>query len=109
MSRGGDDDVAYSVAVTPDGGYIVAGYTESNSGDVSGNHGSIDFWVVKLDGEGNIVWQKCLGGSGDDYADSVAVMPDGGYIVAGYTESNNGDVSGNHGEDDFWIVKLGWK
>ena len=106
---GSSDDEASSVRQTADGGYIVAGYTESNDGDVKGLHGkegTADFWVVKLGPSGNKIWQKCLGGSGDDEASSVRQMADGGYVVAGYTNSNNGDVSGKHGEKDYWIVKL---
>jgi len=103
---GRGDDWAYSIQQTSDGGFIVAGYTLSNDGDVSGNHGGDDFWVVKLDSSGNIVWQKCLGGSDDDGAKSIQQTSDGGFIVAGYTWSNDGDVSGNHGWCDYWVVKL---
>jgi len=103
---GSNLDTTYSIQQTSDGGYIVAGYTESNDGDVSGNHGYYDFWVVKLDGNGNIQWQKCLGGSTHDAPFSIQQTSDGGYIVAGCTYSNDGDVSGNHGKDDFWVVKL---
>ncbi len=103
---GSNDDAAYSIQQITDGGYVVAGYTESNDGDVSGNHGYSDSWVVKLSSSGNIVWQKCLGGSRCDNAYSIQQTTDGGYIVAGCTESNDGDVSGNHGGYDFWVVKL---
>jgi len=103
---GGADDIATSIQQTLDGGYIVSGHTLSNNGDVSGNHGLNDFWIIKLNDLGTIQWQKCLGGSADDIATSIQQTPDGGYIVAGYTLSNNGDVSGNHGLNDFWIVKL---
>jgi hypothetical protein len=103
---GSSDDYAFSIQQTPDGGYIVAGYTESNDGDVKGNHENGDFWIVKLDKDGNIEWQKTLGGSNWDWAFSVQQTPDGGYIVAGFTWSNDGDVSGNHGSLDAWIVKL---
>ncbi len=99
-------DEAYSVQQTSDGGYIVAGYANSDDGDVSGNHGNADYWVVKLNGSGNIVWQKPLGGSGSEVAYSVQQTADGGYIVAGLSESNDGDVSGNHGNTDYWVVKL---
>jgi hypothetical protein len=99
-------DEAHSILQTADGGYIVAGLTLSNDGNVSGNHGGADYWVVKLDGSGNMVWQRCLGGSSWDNAYSVQQTADGGYILAGYTNSNDGNVSGNHGQDDFWVVKL---
>lgn len=103
---GSDWDEAWSVRQTTDGGYIVAGRTRSNDGDVSGNHGAFDFWVTKLDNLGAIEWQKCLGGSADDYGYSVRQAMDGGYIVAGETASLDGDVTGLHGGSDYWVVKL---
>ena len=103
---GSGAESAKAIATTPDGGYIVVGLTGSKDGDVSGNHGTNDFWVVKLDRDGNIIWQRTLGGSNLDLAQDVAVTPDGGYIVVGWTRSNDGDVSGNHGMDDVWVVKL---
>jgi len=98
--------IAYSIQQTSDGGFIVAGETRSYNGDVSGNHGGIDYWVVKLDSLGDIEWQKCLGGTNNDYARSIQQTSDGGFIVAGYTSSNDGDVSGFHGYSDYWVVKL---
>ena len=103
---GSSSDYVNSIQATPDGGYIMAGYTYSNDGDVSGNHGSYDVWVVKLDQSGNLQWQKCLGGSSYDYVNSIQATPDGGYIMAGQTNSNDGDVSGNHGYNDVWVVKI---
>lgn len=90
----------------------MAGKTESNDGDVSGNHGGdlntlSDAWVVKLNGSGTIQWQKCLGGSGSEIGNAIKQTTDGGYIMAGHTHSNNGDVSGKHGGWDAWVVKLG--
>ncbi|NLY22597.1 MAG: T9SS type A sorting domain-containing protein [Bacteroidales bacterium] len=103
---GTDGDYANSIQQTSDGGFIVAGQTYSNDGDVSGNHGGSDAWVVKLNSSGNILWQKCLGGTGWDWENSIQQTSDGGFIVAGYTNSNDGDVSGNHGSKDYWVVKL---
>lgn len=99
-------DLASSVRQTNDGGYVVAGWAGSNNGNVNGNNGGNDYWVVKLDGSGAIQWQKCLGGSGDDRATDIQQTSDGGFIVAGQSDSNNGDVSGNPGSSDYWIVKL---
>ncbi|MCF8293672.1 MAG: hypothetical protein K9I70_07660, partial [Chitinophagaceae bacterium] len=99
-------DGAYSIQQTADSGYIVAGGSESNDGDVTGNHGSADYWVVKLNSTGVVQWQKSLGGSGDDAANSIQQTADSGYIVAGYSTSNDGDVTGNHGSGDYWVVKL---
>ena len=104
---GGGDDRANSIQQTNDGSYIVAGFTGSNDGDVTGNHGAYDYWIVKIDYSGNIQWQKSLGGSIYDKPNSIQQTNDGGYIVAGYSNSNDGDVTGNHGGGyDYWIVKL---
>jgi hypothetical protein len=100
----GDD--ASSIQQTNDGGYIIAGATGSNDGDVTGNHGDYDYWIVKLSSSGLIEWQKCLGGTHRDIAKSIQQTIDGGYIIAGSSGSNDGDVTGNHGGDDYWIVKL---
>ncbi|HYV93035.1 MAG TPA: T9SS type A sorting domain-containing protein [Chitinophagales bacterium] len=101
------NDAATTVQQTSDGGYIVAGGAGSNDDDVSGNHGgAYDEWIVKLDGSGNLKWQKCFGGTGDDQAWTITTTSDNGYIVGGFSNSNDGDVSGNHGDYDFWLVKL---
>jgi hypothetical protein len=103
---GSNNDRCYSVDLTNDGGYILTGSTASNNGNVSGNHGDLDCWVVKLDENANIQWQKCLGGTGWDEAWSIQQTTDGGYIVIGRTGSNNGDVTGLHSSLDVWVVKL---
>ena len=95
-----------SIQQTTDGGYIIAGESSSNDGDVTGNHGSSDFWIVKLTSTGELDWQKSFGSSSADYANSIQQTTDGGYIIAGSSASNDGDVSGNHGSSDYWIVKL---
>ena len=109
---GTDYDAFNDIAQTNDGGYISVGQTSSNDGDVSGNHGGNDVWVVKLSPSGNIEWQKCFGGSGDDLGDAVVQTFYGGYAVAGFTNSNDGNVQGNHNTDgnfDGWFIKVGFK
>jgi len=101
---GSDLDVSFSIQQTIDKGYIIAGFSSSNDGDVSGNHGDYDYWIVKLTSTGELDWQKSLGGSGFDFAESIQQTTDGGYIIAGCSESNDGDVSENHGSRDYWIV-----
>lgn len=103
---GSKDDFPYAMQATADGGYIAAGYTRSNDDQVGGNKGQLDCWVLKLDTSGGIQWQKTLGGSGAEMARSIRQTSDGGYILAGHTYSNDGDVQGNHGDMDFWIIKL---
>ncbi len=107
------DDAAYSVQQTKDRGYVLAGYTiappsyvDTTHYNVTGFHGGWDFWVVKLSEQGDLVWQKCLGGKGDEMAFSIQQTNDGGYIVLGNSSSTDGDATSNHGNDDLWIVKL---
>jgi len=78
---GTEDEFASSVQQTSDGGYIVAGWTNSFG------TGSYDFLLIKTDANGNIIWAKTYGGTDDDRAFSVQQTSDGGYIVAGSTWS----------------------
>ena len=103
---GTSSDIAHDIQPTSDGGYIVAGSTHSINGDVTGNHGGVDAWIVKLDATGVLIWQKCLGGTSYDNISSIQTTSDGGFIAVGYTESVNGDVIGNHGLSDVWVIKL---
>lgn len=103
---GSDYDAAYSIVQTSDGGYAVAGTSMSDDGDVGGNNGNTDYWVIKLNSVGALEWERNYGGSGGDYAYSIIQTFDGGYAVAGYSDSNGGDISENFGGEDYWIVKL---
>ena len=85
MYGGSRIDDAHSLAASADGGYFVAGLTRSENGDVIGNHGNVDAWVIKVDATGNLLWQKALGGTGFEEARSVKATPDGGCIVGGIT------------------------
>jgi TolB-like protein len=85
---GASDDWAYSVQQTSDGGYIVAGITNSFG------KGELDIFLIKTDAKGNIQWAKTYGGTEDEFAYSVQQTSDGGYIVAGSTRSfgEDGDI-----------------
>jgi len=91
---GSENDCANSIQQTREGGYIVAGYTESKG------TGERDSWVLKLDEYGEIIWEKTYGGEYNDEANSIQQTRDGGYIVAGSTESKG------VGKEDFWVLKL---
>ena len=102
---GSSSEGAMSMDQTSDGGTIVIGTTTSSNGDVTLPHGAIDLWLIKLDSLGNLQWQKTMGGTSNDFGTAVKVASDGGYIITGSTYSNNGDVSGNNGGYDVWVVK----
>ncbi len=110
---GSFDETTLDIIATEDGGYIFVGGTNSNDGDVSGFHGvpggDYDIWVWKTDSWGNLEWQKCLGGSLMEGRGEITDAGNGEYIINGYTDSNDGDVSGNHsnpGYPDVWILKI---
>jgi len=87
------NDYAYSVVQTSDGGYALAGYTNSSG---AGGH---DFYLVKTDASGNMQWDRVYGGIGEDFGYSVVRTSDGGYALAGYTNSSGA------GWYDFWLIK----
>ncbi|MDB4340472.1 T9SS C-terminal target domain-containing protein, partial [Crocinitomicaceae bacterium] len=103
---GSDFDEAYCIDQTDDGGYIVVGHSTSNDGDLNYNYGIRDCYILKLDATGHKMWQKIFGGTGTESIQSIQQTSDGGYIAAGYSNSNDFDVIGNHGGFDFWILKL---
>lgn len=90
----GNDQQAFSMALTPDGGYIVVGDTGEQYSR------AIDLWVVKLDMEGIVQWQKSYGGPEADRAAFVIPTSDGGYAVSGSTESFGAGAS------DLLLLKL---
>ena len=103
---GSSVDQASMVIETLDGDYVFAGQTNSNDGDVWGNHGDYDYWLVKTDPNGDTLWTRTYGGTTEDIAYSITNTSDNHYLLAGYAISNNGDVSGNHGSHDYWILKV---
>jgi hypothetical protein len=103
---GKGSDEATSIAATPDGGFIVGGNSQSKDGDVKDHLCARDFWIVKLDRNGNVQWTRSLGGTSNDYLIEILSTKNGGYVATGRTESDDGDVAKNHGTYDFWVVKL---
>lgn len=103
---GSSGDIPSKIIKTNDNNFFVAGTSSSNDGDVTGNHLSQDYWGVKFNLAGNIIWQKSLGGSNTDVCNSVIQAPDSSFILSGYTQSFDGDVLLNHGMIDVWTVKL---
>jgi len=91
---GSQEEEANSIQQTSDGGYIVAGYTDSFT------YGNSDFAIYKLDSSGNKVWFKHYGGINRDIGESIRQTTDGGYVVTGY------GMSYTYGNNDFAIYKL---
>ena len=127
-SFGGDGmDMLQSIKNTKDGGFILAGTSNSGPGSKNkrGNdktdacRGGDDFWIIKLDANGGLEWQKTIGGSGQEKLQSIYQTRDGGYILGGSSSSDKSplaSIGGNQntgekkqdsfGSMDYWIVKL---
>jgi hypothetical protein len=100
------DEFGLAMDLTGDGGYIVAGSALSSNGDVPGNYGGTDWWIVKLNATGTVEWSQHYGGSLNEQPNSIRSTSDGGFIAAGSSSSSNGDITLNQGLSDIWVVKL---
>jgi Secretion system C-terminal sorting domain len=110
----------YSISPTSDGGYIIGGTSSSDKspknesgkedkfGKTDASFGNLDYWVIKLNSLGNIIWQKTYGGIYADELRSIEPTKDGGYIIGGYSNSpkSGNKTDDNFGEGDYWILKL---
>jgi hypothetical protein len=109
-SSGNDDGLSIATAKDPVSGtalgYYLIGTAGANSGDVSGNHGLNDAWLVKRDLNGAPQWQLAIGGSGNDYGKGVVATDDGGAILAIDGRSTDGDFVSLGASPGLVIVKI---
>jgi hypothetical protein len=103
---GSGKDELYNISPTADGGYLLTGLTNSTDGDVQANYGGTDFWVVRTDSLGQIMWENSYGGSQDDKAYSGFEASDGSLIVVGESKSDDWQVVSNKGKTDMLVMKL---
>ncbi|MCB9182557.1 MAG: T9SS type A sorting domain-containing protein [Flavobacteriales bacterium] len=100
-------DLGSSVVTTTDGGALMAAWTGSTDGDVSTPlHGVYDGWLVKLDANGDIEWDRTYGGSDVDQFQDILPLPGGDFLILGATVSANGDIPENHGTWDVWLMRV---
>ncbi|RDC64881.1 T9SS type A sorting domain-containing protein [Adhaeribacter pallidiroseus] len=115
---GSADDGLATLIATPDGGYLLGGNSSSGiSGTKSEpNRGRSDYWIIKVDVNGQKVWDKTFGGADSEYLKALVATPDGGYLLGGTSESG---ISGDKTEDrkgepdefgypdsDYWVIKI---
>lgn len=84
----------------------LAGFANSTDGDIPPQQKNYDVWLLALDASGNKVYSRIYGGSQNDVAYSMTRGSDGSLTLAGYTTSNDGDVSGARGSQDYWIINI---
>ena len=108
---GGDsDDTVTSIVATKDGKFVIAGnsYSMSSHDKTEDRKGGNDYWILKIDINGNKIWDKTLGGEGEDYSGTMICTLDNGIIILGTSDSNNfyDKTELKKGKQDFWIVKI---
>lgn len=105
----GQDEIN-GVVRTKDGGFVLAGSSNSDaSGDkTSKSYGGMDYWIVKIDRKGEIVWQNTFGGIYNDQLRSIIITKDGGFLMGGSSNSPDGGTKTqkNIGQSDYWIIKI---
>ncbi|GAB1308637.1 lipoprotein [Urechidicola sp. KH5] len=99
-------DTPYGIAPTIDGGFILAGSSDSTDVDVSENKGNYDYWIVKINANGDLVWERNFGGSQIDEARSIVRSNDGNYVILGDSRSNDFDITNPRGAADMWLIKI---
>jgi PKD repeat protein len=106
QSIGGSSiDFGTGIVELENGNLVISGYTSSANGNINRNRGNFDALLTSTDANGNILWLNTYGGSKVDLCYSLAKTSDGGFVLGGGTYSNDGDVYGNNGDQDFWVFK----
>jgi hypothetical protein len=103
---GEGNDMANSIVRTPSGNYLILGATNSMGGDVSANKGDMDAWLIGMNADGNMLWEKSIGGTNEDWLFNIKLGGNGTFLMAGWTKSDDHNVSFNHGGKDAWLVKV---
>ena len=99
-------DEARAIVSSDDGNYIIAGDTRSNDNDVSLNKGGADLWLIKISPEGDLIWEKSIGGSSFDVSRAIVKSQNNGFVISGSSRSSDIDVSENKGQNDAWILQV---
>lgn len=112
---GSRDEVFYNIIESITGDIIAIGTSGSNDKQVTNHHGTPgtdDIWLVKTNSNGQLIKERCFGGSESEstvelgMSEGLMIDKNGNILFVGQTKSNNGDVSGNHGDYDGWLVKV---
>ena len=115
LGGSGRDELAQIIPIAG-GGYLIGGSSDSpelTNPEIAGekrseHYGNMDYWVLKLEGDGSLVWEKTFGGMYRDELRSMIQTQDGGFLVGGTSNSpeSGTKTDDNFGQGDFWILKL---
>jgi gliding motility-associated-like protein len=103
-------DRLWKIRELPDGGFIIAGESKSGIGNDHSDlsRGGVDWWIIRTDPSGNIIWEKTYGGAGNDFIRAILPLPQGGYLLGGYSFSDAGNEKSENsrGNEDFWVMRI---
>lgn len=102
---GSEIDEPRGICKTRDGNFLIVGDTRSADKDVSFNNGAADLWVIKITSDGNLLWEKTIGGSSFDVGRAIFKSQESGYLIAGGSRSSNNGLK-NNGQSDAWLLKI---
>lgn len=103
---GSQIDEARAIVQSNDGHFMIVGDTRSDDLNVNSNKGGGDLWVIKIDTNGTLIWEKTYGGSSFDTGRSISTTHDNGFIISGNSRSLDMDLKSNQGQNDAWIIKI---
>lgn len=107
---GREEDRLYDIKTTADDNYVAVGYSYTNRDGNKNtvNYGGADGWIVKFDDMGNVLWEMNIGGRENDYFHSVVELPNGNFLIGGYSNSGSGGnkSSGTFGGYDYWLLEV---
>ena len=102
---GSEIDEPRAISATNDGNFIIVGDTRSSDKDISSNNGGADLWIININTNGTLIWEKTIGASSFDVARSISKTDDHGFIIAGNSRSSDAGFT-NQGQNDAWILKV---
>ena len=103
---GNGNDIPTSIRATGEGGFVVSGFTDSVTGDISNPLGGLDGWVFRINSAGEIIWETTVGTERDDQLFDIRPTSDGGFVAVGRTCSNSGQIKDEWGLGNLYVVKL---
>jgi len=100
-------DYGWWIRRTPDGGFLLFAHAYSTDGDVTGFGGTIDAWLLRLDEQGELLWQRTFGGWEQESPGDIQLTADGGCVLLMAVSGPNSEMSQYFGDVDSWVVRLG--
>mgnify|MGYP001326323421 CR=1 FL=1 len=103
---GSEIDRARDVALTSDGNFLITGDSRSSNNDLTNNYGVSDIWIIKIDPNGELIWEKSFGGSNFDGVQAISIAENDSFLISGNSRSSDIDLVQNKGNNDAWIFSI---